>query len=137
MNTTYWINQVMNTMYVNSDSEFWVGLSSTEPTRDGDNITEPAGADYSRVQITEFSAADGGYIQNVSDLEFPKSTTVWFPADNKAAYWLLFDGAGADANLLSVGELLVPATVEENTKVVLAEKTLGITLMDYTPTLEG
>lgn len=137
MNTTLWINKVMDTMYVNSTDEFWVGLSSTEPAADGTGVTEPVGEDYQRVQLDEFSPAAGGYIQNVNDLQFPKSETVWFPAESKAAYWVLFDGAGADANLLASGELLVSATVEQNVRVTLAAKTLGITLLDYTPTLEG
>lgn len=137
MNTTFWINKVMDTMYVNSADEFWVGLSSSEPAADGTGVTEPAGEDYQRVRLDEFTPAAGGYIQNVNDLEFPKSESVWFPADAKAAYWVLFDGSGADANVLSAGELLVPATVETNVRVTLAATTLGITLLDYTPTLEG
>lgn len=137
MNTIYWINKIMDTMYTNSTNEFWIGLSSTEPGRDGSGVTEPEGEDYQRVQLTQFTAADDGYIQNVNDLEFPKSTSVWFPAETKAAYWVLFDGAGGDAKLLASGELLTPATVEANVRVTLAATTLGITLLDYTPTLEG
>lgn len=135
MNSTYWVNQVMNTMYVNGGTEFWVGLSSTEPNRDGSNVTEPTGDDYARVQVTAFSEAVDGYVQNVDDIEFPKSTSVWFPAEAKATHWVLFDGAGADANLLSSGELLEAKTIETSTRVTLAAETLGITLLDYEPEL--
>lgn len=135
MNSTYWINRVMNTMYVNGTDSFWVGLSSTAPNRDGTNITEPTGDDYARVQVTAFSEAVDGYVQNVDDVEFPKSTTIWFPSDAKAKYWVLFDGAGADANFLSSGELLEPKTIETSTRVTLAAETLGITLLDYEPEL--
>lgn len=133
MNTVYWINTVMNTMYVNGGREFWVGLSGTEPANDGSNVTEPTGEDYSRVQISAFSEAEDGYIHNVEDLVFPKSTTIWFPSEARATYWVLFDGPGADAAVLSAGELLEPKTVETSTVLTLAAGTLGITLLDYEP----
>lgn len=133
MNSVYWINKIMNDMYTNSTSEFWVGLSSTLPAKDGSNISEPTGDDYARVRLTAFSEADDGYVHNVEDLVFAKTTSVWFPSDAKATYWVLFDGAGADAHLLSAGELLEPKTVETSSRLTLAAETLGITLLDYEP----
>lgn len=136
MNTVYWINQIMSAMYTNGTTEFWVGLSSTEPSRDGTGVTEPAGDDYARVQLTAFSEPIDGYICNANDLEFAKSTTDWFPADAKAAFWVLFDGAGDEANVLSAGELEKPKTIESDVRTTLAAETLGVTLLDYEATLE-
>lgn len=135
MNSVYWINKIMQTMYVDAEGEFWVGLSATEPTNKGSNITEPTGTDYSRVKISEFIFGDDGYVYNKDDLVFPKSTTVWFPPEAKATYWVLFDGADSTANFLSSGELLAPKTVETSTVLTLAAETLGITLLDYEPDL--
>lgn len=137
MNTVFWINKIMNEMYTNGTTEFWVGLSSTEPASDGSNVTEPTGDDYVRVQLTAFSEPLDGYIYNVDNVEFAKSTTDWFPAPNaKAAYWVLFDGAGAGANVLSAGELEKPKIIESDVRVTLAAETLGITLLDYEAVLE-
>lgn len=131
MNTHYWLNKIMDTMYVNNAGQFWVGLSSTVPGADGSNVTEPTGSDYSRVQITRFTAADEGFICNADDLIFPKSTSIWFPADAKAVCWVLFDGADSGAKLLGAGDLSAHKTIEENSRVTLEARTLGITLTDY------
>lgn len=137
MNTVFWINKIMSEMYTNGTTQFWVGLSSSEPAADGSNVTEPAGSDYARVQLTAFSEPQDGYIYNVDNVEFAKSTTDWFPDSSaKAAYWVLFDGAGTDANVLSAGELEKSKTIESDVRVTLAAETLGITLLDYEAVLE-
>lgn len=133
MNSTYWLNKIMDTMYNNADAEFWLGLSSTKPAADGTGVTEPSGNNYARVQITAFTAADGGTIRNPEAIEFPRSTGVWFDSTAKATYWVLFDGGTADANLLSCGELDEPKTIESNTAITVAAETLSITLTDYQP----
>ena len=130
MNSTHWLNEIMNTMYVNSDKEFWIGLSSTEPDKDGGNITEPTGDDYARVQVTGFTPANDGFIYNVEQIAFQKSQSIWFPPEAKAAYWLLFDGPGADANFLQAGQLQEPKTIESSTTLAIAAETMGIALFD-------
>lgn len=132
MNSTYWLNEIMNTMYVNNSRKFYLGLSSTEPAKDGSNITEPSGAGYARVEIPAYTAATDGVVYVADTLTFPKSTGVWFPSDAKAAYWVLFDG---DGNLLSAGELNEPKTIESSTTLSIEAETLGITLTDYDPEL--
>ena len=132
MNSTYWLNTIMDAMYVNSAGEFYLGLSSTLPNKDGSNVSEPAGASYARVKINSFTAAVDGTVYNTETLTFPKSTEIWFPSDAKAAYWVLFDGAG---NFLSAGELNEPKTIESSTTLSIEAETLGITLMDYDPDL--
>ena len=130
MNSTYWLNKVMTTMYTESAGVFYLGLSSTEPAKDGSGVTEPTGNNYARVQVAEFTAPNNGVVKNVNALEFPRSTGVWF--DNpKAAYWVLFDGSGSSANLLSCGALDEPKSIESNTIVTIAANTMSITLTDY------
>lgn len=135
MNSTYWLNKIMDTMYTSASSEFWVGLSSTMPSQDGTGISEPTGGNYARVQIEDFTTPVDGTIKNVSALEFNRSTAVWFDSDNKARYWVLFDGSGSDATLLSSGELDEAKTIESNTSITIAAETLSVTLTDYNPTL--
>ena len=84
MNTTYWLNKIMDTMYTSASSEFWVGLSSTLPNQAGTGVSEPSGGNYARVQLTEFTSPVDGTIKNVSALEFNRSTSVWFDSDHKA-----------------------------------------------------
>lgn len=134
MNSTYWLNKIMDTMYTSATTEFWVGLSSTMPTQSGTGVSEPTGGNYARVKIEDFTAPVNGTIKNVSALEFNRSSTVWFDSDNKAKYWVLFDGSTSDAKLLSSGELDEAKTIESNTSITIAAETLSITLTDYQPT---
>lgn len=134
MNSTYWLNKIMDTMYTSATTEFWVGLSSTMPAQDGTGVSEPTGGNYARVQIAEFTDPVDGTIKNVSALEFNRSSAVWFDSDNKARYWVLFDGSTSAATLLSSGELDEAKTIESNTSITIAAETLSITLTDYQPT---
>lgn len=134
MNSTYWLNKIMDTMYTSASTEFWVGLSSTLPSQDGTGVSEPSGGNYARVQITEFTAPVDGTVKNVNALEFPRSTAVWFESDAKAQYWVLFDGSTTEATLLSSGLLDEAKTIESNTSITVAAETLSITLTDYQPT---
>jgi len=130
MNSTYWANQIMDKIYTNGTVTFWLGLSHTMPDIYGKNVSEPAASDYSRVSIPEFTEPVHGFVRNSSVLTFPTSTTDWFPSDNKAVYWVLFDGEGSDANVLSAGNLESPMTIEANTTVSVAIGAFGLTLTD-------
>ena len=130
MNSTYWLNKVMKTMYTSNSGSFYLGLSSTEPAKNGSGVTEPSGNNYARVQVTAFSEPNNGVVKNTNALEFPRSTGVWFDTP-KAAYWVLFDGAGASAHVLSCGALDEPKSIESNTIVTIDAQTLSVTLTDY------
>lgn len=132
MNTVYWRNKIMDTMY-DVSSGFYLGLSSTLPSDDGTGATEPtSGLNYSRVQITEWSEADDGMITNTLSLMFPQSSGTWFTSDEPAAYWVLFDGTDSDANILSAGKLEETRTVEADTTLTIPAQALSVTLVDYT-----
>lgn len=133
MNTTYWRNKVMDDMYqASSGNAFYIGLSSSTPTAAGGNVTEPTGNGYARVQISAFTRADDGSIENVNDIVFPVSTGTWFPADRLATHWVVFDGSGAGAHLLSSGTLEEPIGIWKNTTVTIASGKVVITLADAT-----
>jgi len=131
MNSTYWINSIMSTAYTNSSGQFWLGLSSTLPVAGGTGVSEPSGGAYSRVQILAFSQPSNGMVKNTAALSFPQSTATWFDSDHKARYWVLFDGSGSGAHLLSAGLLDEARTIESNTTVTIAAESLKITLSDY------
>lgn len=130
MNSTYWLNQIMRTMYT-SPNTFFIGLSSTQPTSDGSGVSEPSGYNYARVRVNCFSPPAGGVVYNMSDLAFPKSTGIWFDATNRAKYWVLFDNSGSSANVLASGLLDDPKIVEGNTTIIISAQTLRISLSDF------
>lgn len=131
MNTTYWRNKVMDSVYqAASGNEFYIGLSSSAPTDAGGNVTEPSGNGYARVKINAFTAASDGSVHNAADIVFPVSTGTWFPADRLATHWVVFDGSGAGAHVLSSGTLEVPIGIWKNTTVTIATGKVVITLMD-------
>lgn len=122
----------MNDMYGNSSNEFWVGLSSTAPTSSGGNVSEPSGNGYARVKVTGFTPANEGAVKNSADVVFPVSTGTWFPANNLATHWVVFDGSGSSAHVLSSGTLEVPIGIWKNTVVTIGASKVVITLLDYT-----
>ena len=132
MNTTYWRNKIMDDTYGAAANQFWIGLSSSAPTDAGGNVTEPSGNGYARVRIPTFTAASQGAVKNAADIVFPISTGTWFPANQLATHWVVFDGSGASAHVLSSGTLEVPIGIWKNTVVTIGAQKVIITLMDYT-----
>ena len=130
MLTDYWRNTVLNTMYRSAGQAFYVGLSSTEPHADGTNVHEPDGGNYARCLINSFTTPCNGTIHNSEALEFPISTAAWFTDEAKAAYYVIFDGAGANARVLGCGSLVSPMVIDENVSTVIAAGVLSITLTD-------
>lgn len=129
MNTNYWRNKIMTSAY-SSPNTFYVGLSSTQPTAAGGNVSEPSGNGYSRVQATFGSSGTDGEVTNTAAITFPRSSGTWFSADNLASYWVVYDGTGSGAHLLSAGSLSVPIGIWENTQVSIASNEIVITLTD-------
>lgn len=130
MNSEYWINKIMYTMFCNKLCDFYLGLSSTAPLADGTGVAEPAGNGYSRVHITQFTEPANGEVKNASVVLFPQSTNEWFPASSMATHWVLYDGAGSDANLLASGELAEPVLVSIDMTVKVPVGGISITLSD-------
>lgn len=132
MVSVFWANKIMADAYTNGSGEFWFGLSSTCPHLDGSGVSEPAGGGYVRVQITGFSTPENGMVRNLNALQFPQSSDTWFPSENKARYWVLFDGANAGANVLAAGELHIPLTVDVFTNLNVDAGELQVVLTDVT-----
>lgn len=130
MNSTYWINKIMGTMFGGGVCDIYIGLSSTTPLEDGTGVTEPTGGGYARVRIESFTAPANGAIKNSGVILFPQSTSEWFPAAARATHWVLFDGAEETANMLASGSLASPLTVSIDTTVKVPSESICITLSD-------
>ena len=131
MISTYCLNYVMNQAFIHNSSSFYIGLSSSNPMKDGTNCNEPSGNGYARVNVTGFTLVSDGVISNRDTLSFPITTGTWFPSNNKAAYWCLFDGASAGARLISSGALSTPRTIESDVVVTIPSGALRISLVEY------
>lgn len=135
MNSTQWLNRVMDTVYHNPATTFYIGLSSTlEKKEDGSiEYLEPTTdlTGYRRVNVGNLSNAENGIIVNLDDIIFPESTASWWDGQVQAAYWVLFDGEYEGATALSGGSLDTPHYIERNTIITIPAGLLTITLLDY------
>ena len=112
-------------------TNFYIALSSTEPQADGTGVTEPVGEDtgYARVPLTSLGNPVDGVLKNTSDVVFPKSLTDWYPPQSPAAYQAIFDGAGANAHLLSATALPKSRIVQSDTNVKFLAGELTISII--------
>lgn len=108
-------NAILNLMVTKSNKwpykELYVGLglSSSSPRRDGTGYDEPSGNGYERVLLGVFDepytqkmgTPSMGTVTNAAETHFKAATGTW----GTCKYFLLFDGAGSNANLLAFGEL--------------------------------
>lgn len=138
MNTIHFKKLVMGNIFGTDKTtpipeKYYIGLSSTEPTLSGENVSEPSGEDsgYARVELSSLSVpADiNGEITNTADIRFPESVTDWFGAGTPATHYVIFD-AQTNGNLLMYNELTKTRIIESNTIATINENSLSIKLMD-------
>ena len=100
-------------------AKYYLGLSTTAPDLDGQNVTEPAtDAGYARVELTTLSAPTDGLVTNQQAVNFEESTNNW----GTVTHFVIFDAAEANTgNLLMYGELTTPRTVETATIMTIKE----------------
>lgn len=69
------------------------GLSTTQPTDAGTNVTEPTGGSYARVSVTNnvsnFPVAVAGAKSNANDIVWPAATGNW----GTVGWWVAYDSA--------------------------------------------
>lgn len=129
MQTNYWKNTILSAMY-RSGSTFYVGLSSTLPAADGSGVTEPDGGSYARIAIPSFTEPAEGYIENAEGMRFPTSTAEWFSESSPAKYYVIFDGSGEDANVLSAETMIPKRSIGYDVTIVVPANTLRIQIAD-------
>lgn len=130
MNTTYWKNEVLSSVYLTGGRQFYIGLSSTAPNADGTGVSEPTGGSYARVLVDCFSEPVDGVMINSDTIAFPMSTAGWFTGTDKLMYYVIFDGAGSNANVLSYEEIFPQRTIEGDVIIKLPADTIRIELLD-------
>ena len=126
MNTTYFINLVAGNVYGSQKTPaipeaYYIGLSSTAPSADGTNVTEPSGGGYQRVQLTGLTVPSDGEVTNASAISFPESTQSW----GTVSHFVIYDAA-SNGNLLMYGALEESRTVEAAT--IMTIRSNGLTL---------
>lgn len=136
MNTTYFKNVIMGNVFSTATgtelpTTYYIGLSSTAPTADGTNVTEPnsAGSGYTRVQLSSLTAPADGVISNANAINFPESLSDWFPASTPARYYVIYD-ARNEGNLLMYNQLTTSRIIETNTIATIKANSLYLQLTD-------
>lgn len=109
-------------------AKYYLGLSTTAPDLDGQNVTEPAtDAGYARVELTSLSAPTDGLVTNQQAVNFEESTNNW----GTVTHFVIFDAAEANTgNLLMYGELTTPRTVETATIMTIKENYLKLSVQN-------
>lgn len=82
MVTTYFLNLMLGNVFHTPGitplpSPYYVGLSTTIPTGDGDGITEPNSGAYARAPMASLGMPVDGVITNAEDVEFSETTGPW------------------------------------------------------------
>lgn len=136
MNTIYFKNALMGNIFstdtsVDIPSKYYIGLSSSAPSADGSNVTEPSasGTGYARVELTSLSEPTNGVITNTSVISFNESLTDWFRSGTPATHYVIYD-APTGGNLLMYNELKTQRVIEANTIAAIKESSLYLQLAD-------
>lgn len=93
--TDYQENALLD--YIFSSTTYWA-LSTTTPSDDGTNVTEPSGSGYARVTVAASSMSDAasGAIDNSAIVSFPEATGSW----GTVTYLVIYDAASGGNALM-------------------------------------
>lgn len=131
MNTTYFLNLVAGNVFGSKKSptipeKYYLGLSSTAPSLDGNGVTEPSsGAGYARVELTSLSTPVEGVVTNSSAIDFAESTAEW----GTMTHFVIYD-APSGGNLLMYGELSASRRVEAATIMTIKIGSLNLSVVN-------
>lgn len=135
MNTNYFLNCVSGNLFQTKTSpamptEYYIGLSTSEPNGSGANVNEPStDAGYARVKLTSLSEPVDGVVTNSLAINFNESTASW----GTITHFVIYDSAEADSgNLLMYGELSTPRAVEAATIMTIKENYLKLSTQNPT-----
>ena len=134
--STVYMNNLLNVAFGMLPSSFpalmYLGLSSTEPTDTGTNITETTELDYARVEIANDSGtwdvASGRGIDNLVTFTFPTAATAW----GTMTHFVIMD-ASTVGEMILWGALAAPITVGIGDIVTFDPGTITITAPGTAP----
>lgn len=117
---------------LNVPDKLYIGLSTTQPSSDGSNFTEPTGNAYARVEVDNDSSAwDDATVDNPSvkknkiPILFNEATGPW----GTITHWGIFD-APEGGNLLDWAPVLNPTSVGEGQQAQFRSGDLQTWLQD-------
>lgn len=124
----YWENEILDHLFgkgTYSPPTIHVALSSANPGESGSGLSEPGGNGYARVATSagDWSAADGGLLDNADAIEFGTAAGDW----GTMTHFALFDAA-TGGNMLAYGTLNQSKTVNGGDTVRFAAGDLEVTL---------
>ena len=131
MNTTHFLDRAAGNLFKTKTSpaiptEYYIGLSTTEPTMTGTNVSEPArSSGYSRVLLSNLSTPTNGVVTNTANINFQESTASW----GTVTHFVIYD-AEVDGNLLMYGELSTPRVVEAATVMTIRQDYLRLSVQN-------
>lgn len=139
MFTHYAANKIINDLIgkskitngISSSGASYIGLSTTEPNKDGTNFTEPSGGNYKRVligmtgaSVTQLmSSAVDSESKNPEEIHFNEVLEPW----GTLTHFGIFDAA-TGGNLLLYNPLVTPMTPSVNSIPMIRANDLKITL---------
>jgi hypothetical protein len=111
--------------------DIYVGLSTTEPTEAGGNVTEPSSGGYARVAAPaadwgSATNADPSVIANADVVDFGTASGTWSSGSNMT-HFVFFD-ASSGGNVLGSGALTVPKPVINGDPVTFEIGALSLSL---------
>lgn len=89
-------------------STYYLGFSTTAPTSDGANISEPNGVGYGRVALTNLATSGNGVVSNADEIDCGEASGSW----GTLTWCILFDSQ-TGGNPLSAAQMSKPITVDE------------------------
>lgn len=121
------LDHVFGNAAYTAPATLYVALSTTTPTDDGGNFTEPSGNGYDRVDVTNnatnFPAASGGAKANGTAITFAQASGSW----GTVTHFGIYD-ANTAGNLLGWGALTVSKAISSGDTASFAIGDLDITL---------
>jgi len=132
MSKTNWArNQVQDYLFggvsFTPPATLYLGLSTTTPSVTGSNITEPSGAGYARVAITNnksnFSYSTSGCVLNTGSIVFPESSGSW----GTILSVVLFD-ASTSGSAWDYTTLTTPKVVQDTTIISFSASAVSFSM---------
>ncbi len=138
MNTTYFLNLCSGNLFGSKKdpaipTEYYVGVSLTEPAVDGSGVSEPTAGGYERVLISGLGEPVDGEVTNESTISWNTTTADW----GVVKYYVVYGSKDADAPLLMFGSLTRQRTVEAEDMLVLPPGQLKLSVVNITSSDSG
>jgi len=124
----YWEDKILDHIFGKANYTppiIYVALSTSDPSDDASELTEPTGNAYARVETSasDWNAATNGSLDNANDIIFPKATGSW----GTITHFVLFDAASG-GNMLAHGALSQSKAVDSSYTPIFETGDLNISL---------